>query len=72
MKYSLSPQEIPWAPSALQMSLGSGYISSYVPPIVIVQIEYTLAHFLVGIYNIYIYQETDNIIKVSFGTEKIS
>ena len=39
MKYSLSPQEIPWG-SSLEFPLGSGYISSYIPPLVTIHIHY--------------------------------
>ena len=45
MKYSLSPQEIPWAsPSGLP--LGSGYISLYISPLVTIQIQYFCPIFL--------------------------
>ena len=39
VKYSLSPQEIPWAPPSGFPSC-SGYISPYIPPLVIIQIQY--------------------------------
>ena len=38
MKYSLSPQEIPWA-SPSGFPLGSGYISSNIPSLVTIQIQ---------------------------------
>ena len=39
MIYSLSPREIPWAqPSGFPSC--SGYISPYIPPLVIIQIQY--------------------------------
>ena len=39
MKYSLSTKEIPRAESK-GFSEGSGYISLYIPPLVIIQIQY--------------------------------
>ena len=39
VKYSLSPQEIPWAtPSGFPSC--SGYISPYIPPLIIIQIQW--------------------------------
>ena len=40
VKYSLSPQEIPRAPPSGFPSC-SGYISPYIPPLVIIQIQYS-------------------------------
>ena len=44
MKYSLSPREVPQAPP-LGFPSCSGYFSPYIPPLVIIQIQYsTLYH----------------------------
>ena len=39
MKYCLSPRKIPWA-LPLGYPMGSGCISSYIPPLVTIQIQY--------------------------------
>ena len=39
---SLSPREIPWAPPSGFPSV-SGYISPYIPPLVIIQIQYSVS-----------------------------
>ena len=40
VKYSLSPQEIPRAPPSVFPAC-SGYISWYIPPLVIIQIQFS-------------------------------
>ena len=76
MKYSLSPREIPWAlPSGFPSS--SGYISSYIPPLVCVLLVVSLCF---NIYNIYpsSRQNTDtklvspSVLDLSYATEKFT
>ena len=46
MKCSLSPLEIHWA-LPLGFPWGSGYISSYIPPLVTIQLQYIILKYVI-------------------------